>query len=97
MPDYYEIRHAVGFKEINLVGHVYYVNYLRCQELFLKEKAPLVLWDPQDDLKLFTLMVDCEFLSEIIAFDELPVRRRLEEHAEVRRQRGREPRAGRVT
>jgi enediyne biosynthesis thioesterase len=53
---YYEIRHTVGFEETNLVGNVYYVNYLRwqgrCREMFLREKAPDVLEDLRDDLKL---------------------------------------------
>jgi enediyne biosynthesis thioesterase len=83
MTDYYEIRHTVGFEETNLVGNVYYVNYLRwqgrCREMFLKEKAPSVLRDLQDDLKLFTLKVECEFFSEITLFDDLSVRMRLEE------------------
>ncbi|QQQ74286.1 acyl-CoA thioesterase [Saccharothrix sp. 6-C] len=83
MTDYYEIRHTVGFEETNLVGNVYYVNYLRwqgrCREMFLKEKAPSVLKDLQDDLKLFTLKVECEFFSEITLFDDLSVRMRLEE------------------
>jgi enediyne biosynthesis thioesterase len=83
MAGYYEIRHTVGFEETNLVGNVYYVNYLRwqgrCRELFLKEKAPLVLAELQHDLKLFTLKVECEFFAEITAFDELSVRMRLEE------------------
>ncbi|MEV0694863.1 acyl-CoA thioesterase [Streptomyces sp. NPDC050388] len=81
--DYYEYRHTVGFEETNLVGNVYYVNYLRwqgrCRELFLKEKAPEVLADVQDDLKLFTLKVDCEFFAEITAFDELSIRMQLSE------------------
>jgi enediyne core biosynthesis thioesterase len=80
--DYYEIRHTVGFEETNLVGNVYYVNYLRwqgrCREMFLKEKAPEVLADLRDDLKLFTVKVECEFLGEITAFDELSVRMRLD-------------------
>jgi enediyne core biosynthesis thioesterase len=83
MADYYEIRHTVGFEETNLVGNVYYVNYLRwqgrCREMFLKEKAPAVLADLQDDLKLFTVKVECEFLGEITAFDELSVRMSLDE------------------
>ena len=83
MPGYYEIRHVVGFEETNLVGNVYYVNYLRwqgrCRELFLKEKAPAVLEDLRVDLKLFTLKVECEFFAEITAFDELAIRMRLEE------------------
>ncbi|MFD8594406.1 acyl-CoA thioesterase [Kitasatospora sp. NPDC059646] len=80
-PDYYEYRHLVGFEETNLVGNVYYVNYLRwqgrCREMFLLEKAPEVLADVRGDLKLFTLKVDCEFFAEITAFDELSIRMRL--------------------
>ncbi|MEE1736255.1 acyl-CoA thioesterase [Streptomyces sp. BE147] len=81
--DYFEYTHTVGFEETNLVGNVYYVNYLRwqgrCRELFLKQKAPAVLADVQNDLKLFTLKVDCEFFAEITAFDELSIRMRLSE------------------
>jgi enediyne biosynthesis thioesterase len=80
---YYEIRHLVGFEETNLVGNVYYVNYLRwqgrCREMFLLEKAPDVLADIRADLKLFTLKAECEFFAEITAFDELSIRMRLEE------------------
>jgi len=83
MSGYFEYRHVVGFEETNLVGNVYYVNYLRwqgrCREMFLRDRAPAVLEDVRDDLKLFTLRVDCEFFSEITAFDELSLRMRLEE------------------
>jgi enediyne core biosynthesis thioesterase len=83
MANYYEIRHTVGFEETNLVGNVYYVNYLRwqgrCREMFLKEKAPEVLAELQEDLKLFTLKAECEFFAEITAFDELSIRMRLGE------------------
>jgi enediyne biosynthesis thioesterase len=47
--------------------------------MFLLEKAPEVLADIRDDLKLFTLKVDCEFIAEITAFDELSIRMRLED------------------
>ena len=83
--DYFEYTHTVGFEETNIVGNVYYVNYLRwqgrCREMFLKTQAPDVLADLQDDLKLFTLKVDCEFFAEITAFDELSIRMRLVELA----------------
>jgi enediyne biosynthesis thioesterase len=88
--DYYEIRHTVGFEETNIVGNVYYVNYLRwqgrCRELFLKEKAPDVLAELHADLKLFTLRVDCEFFAELTAFDEVSVRMRLAELAQTQLQ-----------
>ncbi|WP_169944075.1 thioesterase family protein [Microbispora sp. H11081] len=87
MSDYYEYLHTVGFEETNIVGNVYYVNYLRwqgrCREMFLKERAPEVLADLQDDLKLFTLKVDCEFYAEITAFDELSIRMRLVDLAQT--------------
>ncbi len=87
MADYFELRHTVGFEETNLVGNVYYVNYLRwqgrCREMFLVERAPEVLAEVQDDLKLFTLKVECEFFAEITAFDELSVRMRLVELAQT--------------
>jgi enediyne biosynthesis thioesterase len=83
MTEYYEYRHLVGFEETNLVGNVYYVNYLRwqgrCREMFLRERAPEVLAEIRDDLKLFTLKCECEFLAEITAFDELSIRMRLED------------------
>ncbi|GAA2044159.1 acyl-CoA thioesterase [Catenulispora yoronensis] len=83
MEAYYEYRHLVGFEETNLVGNVYYVNYLRwqgrCREMFLRERAAEVLDDVREDLKLFTLKVECEFLAELTAFDELSIRMRLED------------------
>lgn len=87
MDNYFEYQHTVGFEETNIVGNVYYVNYLRwqgrCREMFLKQRAPDVLADLQQDLKLFTLKVDCEFFAEITAFDQLSVRMRLVELAQT--------------
>lgn len=83
MDQYYEYRHIVGFEETNLVGNVYYVNYVRwqgrCREMFLLEHAPGVLDELRDGLKLFTIKSECEYLSEVTAFDELAIRMRLEE------------------
>jgi enediyne core biosynthesis thioesterase len=83
MEQYYEYRHIVGFEETNLVGNVYYVNYVRwqgrCREMFLLEHAPSVLDELRGDLKLFTIKSECEYLAEITAFDVLSIRMRLEE------------------
>lgn len=87
MGNYFEYLHTVGFEETNIVGNVYYVNYLRwqgrCREMFLKERAPDILADLRADLKLFTLKVDCEFFAEITAFDDLSIRMRLVELAQT--------------
>ncbi|GAA2704368.1 acyl-CoA thioesterase [Micromonospora olivasterospora] len=87
MPRYYEYRHVVGLEETNVVGNVYYVNYLRwqgrCRELFLRDHAADVVADLRGDLKLFTLRVDCEFVAELAALDEVSVRMRLVELAQT--------------
>jgi enediyne biosynthesis thioesterase len=84
---YFEDLHTVGFEETNIVGNVYYVNYLRwqgrCREMFLKQHAPDVLADLRAGLKLFTLKVDCEFFAELTAFDELAIRMWLVELAQT--------------
>ena len=83
MDRYYEYRHVVGFEETNLVGNVYYVNYVRwqgrCREMFLLEHVPGVLDELRGDLKLFTIRAECEYLAELTAFDELSIRMRLED------------------
>jgi enediyne biosynthesis thioesterase len=83
MEQYYEYRHVVSFEETNLVGNVYYVNYVRwqgrCREMFLLEHAPSVLDEIREGLKLFTISTECEYLSEATAFDEVAIRMRLEE------------------
>lgn len=84
---FFEYRHVVGFEETNLVGNVYYTNYLRwqgrCREMFLRERAPDLLRELQGDLKLFTLKVDCEYFAEITAFDHIAIRMRLLELAQT--------------
>lgn len=83
MDRYYEYRHIVGFEETNLVGNVYYVNYVRwqgrCREMFLLEHVPSVLDELRAGLKLFTIRTECEYLAELTAFDELSIRMRLED------------------
>jgi enediyne biosynthesis thioesterase len=81
--DHYEYRHLVGFEETNLVGNVYYVNYMRwqgrCREMFLRDEAPGILDEIRGELKLFTLSCSCEFFAELAAFDELSIRMTLED------------------
>jgi acyl-CoA thioesterase FadM len=81
MNRYYEYRHMVGFEETNLVGNVYYANYVRwqgqCREMFLLEHAPSILDELRGSLRLYTLSADCEFLGELAPFDQLSVRMRV--------------------
>lgn len=75
MTKYYEYRHIVGFEETNLVGNVYYANFVRwqgrCREMFLKDHAPDVLSLLNQGLALVTLHVSCDYLGELHAFDEV--------------------------
>ena len=88
MKPVYEYRHVVGFSETNLVGNVYYTNHLnwqgRCREMFLRDHAPDVLADLQQGLALVTVRVSCEYLAELVAFDELVIRMRLKRVAQNR-------------
>jgi enediyne biosynthesis thioesterase len=78
---YYEYRHVVSFEETNLMGNVYYTNHLlwqgRCRELFLREHAPGVIHELNQDLNLATVKCSCEYIAELAAFDEIVVRMRL--------------------
>lgn len=77
----YEYRHVVGFEETNLVGNIYYVNHIRwqgrCREMFLRDHAPDVLAELKRGLALVTVRVECEYLGELAAFDEVLIRMRL--------------------
>lgn len=83
MDRFYEYRHVVAFEETDLVGNVYHVNYARwqgrCREMFLLKHVPGVLDEFRVGLKLVTTETECEYLSEVAAFDEVAIRMRVEE------------------
>lgn len=71
----YEYKHIVGFEETNLVGNVYYANYIlwqgRTREMFLFEHAPDVIEQISSGLALVTVNVSCQYLAELFAFDQV--------------------------
>jgi enediyne core biosynthesis thioesterase len=77
----YEYRHVVGFEETNLIGNVYYANHVRwqgrCREMFLRDRAPEVIDALKHGLVMVTTRVSCEFMAELVAFDEIILRMRL--------------------
>jgi enediyne biosynthesis thioesterase len=83
MPRAYEYTHIVGFEETNLVGNVYYANYVlwqgRCREMFLYHHAPEVIDAIGDGLALVTVHVSCQYLSELFAFDQVVIAMQLKE------------------
>lgn len=84
----YEYNHIVGFEETNLVGNVYYANYIlwqgRCREMFLLEHAPDVIEQISAGLALVTVNVSCQYLSELFAFDRVVIAMQLKEMVQNR-------------
>ena len=80
---YYEYRHIVTFQETNLVGNVYYTHHLdwqgRCRELFLRDHLPSLIHELSATFSLATVRCSCEYLAELMVFDEVIVRMRLVE------------------
>lgn len=78
----YEYQHIVSFEETNLVGNVYYANYIRwqgrCREMFVRECAPTVLARLSRDLAIATVRVSCDYFSELFAFDTVAIRMQLD-------------------
>lgn len=79
----FEYKHIVGFEETNLVGNVYYANYIlwqgRTREMFLYEHAPDVIEQISAGLALVTVNVSCQYLSELFAFDRVIIAMQLKE------------------
>ncbi|MEM9553198.1 MAG: acyl-CoA thioesterase [Acidobacteriota bacterium] len=85
---YFEYRHIVGFEETNLVGNVYFVNFLRwqgrCREMFLESHCPEMLRRMDHGLALVTTRCACDYLSELRPFDRVSIRMTLVEAAQNR-------------
>lgn len=78
MKKQFEYRHIVSFEDTNVMGNVYFANYLswqgKCREMFLKEKAAHILNEIENgQLSMITLHCSCTFLEELKAFDEVAV------------------------
>jgi enediyne core biosynthesis thioesterase len=74
----YEYRHCVGFEDTNVVGNVYYANYIRwqgrCREMFLREHAPQLVQQMSHGLTMATTRVSCSYYEELAVFDEVAIR-----------------------
>ncbi len=76
--NYFEHHHWICFEETNLVGNVYFANYVvwqgHCRERFLFEYAPDVVELIKNGLALITLKTSCEYFQETFAFEEVIIR-----------------------
>jgi len=80
---YFEIRHQVAFEETNLVGNVYYTNFLRwqgrCREMFLAANAPSMVEEFRRGMTIATVHCSCDYHDELYAFDQVAIRMYLQE------------------
>ncbi|TCP24478.1 enediyne biosynthesis thioesterase [Scopulibacillus darangshiensis] len=84
----FEYEHIVGFEETNVVGNVYYANYIkwqgRCREIFLQQYVPNILKEIDNGLSLVTMNVSCDFFKELFAFDKVLIKMYLKEYVQNR-------------
>ncbi|GLX99557.1 acyl-CoA thioesterase [Herbidospora sp. NBRC 101105] len=78
MNPHFAYEHLVTFADTNLVGNVYFANYVAwqgaCRERFLADHAPGVLRGLYADLALVTVSCSCEYFAELQAFDQVSIR-----------------------
>jgi enediyne biosynthesis thioesterase len=71
----FEYLHTVSFEETNLVGNVYFANFIKwqglCREMFLANRAKEVIRDIDNNMALITLNCSCNFIGELRAFDKV--------------------------
>jgi enediyne biosynthesis thioesterase len=74
----YEYRHRVCLEETNIVGNVYFTNYIswqgRCREMFLYDHVPELACELGGDFNMATMRVSCCHYQELSAFDEVVIR-----------------------
>ncbi|GAA3648179.1 acyl-CoA thioesterase [Flavivirga jejuensis] len=71
----FEYRFKTTFEETNLVGNIYFANYVlwqgKCREMFLYETCPDVIKDINNGLSLITLDLSVQYISQLFAFDNV--------------------------
>lgn len=83
MKNKFEYRHIVSFEDTNMMGNVYFANFIswqgKCREFFIRDKAGELLQELEaGTLALITLHCSCNYLSELKVFDEVVVKMSLE-------------------
>lgn len=85
---YFEYKFTTTFEETNLVGNIYFANYVlwqgKCREMFLQEYCPDVIDAIKDGLALITLDLSAQYVSQLFAFDKVVMRMYLEAQSNSR-------------
>lgn len=86
--DYYQYKFQTTFEETNLVGNIYFANYVlwqgKCRETFLYEYCPDVIEAINNGLALITLDLSMEYVSQLFAFDKVEMRMSLHAQSDSR-------------
>jgi len=74
----YEYQHTVTFEETNLIGNVYYTNFLKwqgmCREHFLRDNVDDFLSLLDQGWGIVTTHCSCQYVLELFAFEEVVIR-----------------------
>ncbi len=85
---YFEYRFNTTFEETNLVGNIYFANYVvwqgKCREMFLYENCPDVIDKISNGLALITLDLSVRYIGQLHAFDKVVMRMSLESQSASR-------------
>ena len=67
----FEYKFKTTFEETNLVGNIYFANYVlwqgKCREMFLYETCPEVIEEINNGLLLITLDLSVKYVSQLYA------------------------------
>lgn len=84
----YEYTFIATFEETNVVGNVYFANYVlwqgKCREMFLYEYCPEIVEEISNGLYLITLDLSAQYISQLHAFDKVVMQMSLEAQGESR-------------
>ena len=85
---YFEYRFITTFEETNVVGNIYFANFVvwqgKCREMFLYEYCPDIIDEIDNGLALITLDLSVQYISQIFAFDKVVMRMYLEAQSSSR-------------
>jgi enediyne biosynthesis thioesterase len=86
--NYFETSFVTTFADTNVVGNVYFANYIswqgKCRELFIAEFCRDVLAEINAGLALVTLDLSCRYVEQLRALDKVVMRMNVEELSESR-------------
>jgi len=84
----FEYKFKTTFEETNLVGNIYFANYVlwqgKCREMFLYETCPEVIDEINNGLLLITLDLSVKYISQLFAFDNVVMHMFLEAQSDSR-------------